>query len=557
MSSNTIFSIWDLAYVTGITALLTAGFFHLRHTRNTVVRKRIHRFIQRKRAIGSLILLIVLFGISLIAEFICNDKPLIILFEGKTYFPIFRFYSSNEFLGDGRYTRPDYKALARSPAFTENRTNRIIWPPIPFSPFETIEPESLSGEEQVELTLKPLPHVGSIDLLKDGRIKRATAAGWFFDKPDRALRGKQIADLWPLSPALQTAIDRRFRNESAPAISSSLAARHGKRSAVVSLSPFTARSRPPRSIRLIFRRPPDDRHTAHFIFARGQSMPTANRADWNRLPETIRDRLTHDVAAVFVTPQPAFDLLIDETRYQVRAEKNDVRWPHAPVPGHWFGIDSAGRDVLVRILYGLRTSLSFGLLLVIFSMAAGTVMGALQGYYAGKVDLTVQRLIEIWSAIPFLYVMILMGSVYGRSFGLLLFCYGLFNWIGISYYVRAEFLRLRKRAFVDAAHAAGIPAGRIILRHILPNALTPVITFFPFSLVGAIGSLAALDYLGFGLPPPTPSWGELLHQAQAFRWAWWLILYPSLALFTVMLLGVFIGEGVRDAYDPRPFSRLR
>ena len=132
----------------------------------------------------------------------------------------------------------------------------------------------------------------------------------------------------------------------------------------------------------------------------------------------------------------------------------------------------------------------------------------------------------------------------------------MFNWIGISYYARAEFLRLRRQPFVDAARCLGVRSDRIMARHILPNALTPIITFFPFSLVGAIGLLAALDYLGFGLPPPTPSWGELLNQAQKFRWAWWLIVYPSLALFVVMLLGVFVGEGVRDAYDPRPYSRM-
>jgi microcin C transport system permease protein len=122
--------------------------------------------------------------------------------------------------------------------------------------------------------------------------------------------------------------------------------------------------------------------------------------------------------------------------------------------------------------------------------------------------------------------------------------------------MRAEFLRLRRMPFVEAARCMGIPGRAIMGRHILPNALTPIITLLPFSLVGAIDSLAALDYLGFGLPPPTPSWGELLQQAQQFRWAWWLILYPALMLFVVTLLGVFIGEGVRDAYDPRRFSRM-
>jgi microcin C transport system permease protein len=122
--------------------------------------------------------------------------------------------------------------------------------------------------------------------------------------------------------------------------------------------------------------------------------------------------------------------------------------------------------------------------------------------------------------------------------------------------MRAEFLRLREQPFVEAAKCMGITPYKIIFKHILPNGLVPVVTFFPFSLVGAIGALAALDYLGFGLPPPTPSWGELLFQAQQFRWAWWLILYPSLALFTVMLLGVFVGEGIRNAYDPKRYQRL-
>ncbi|HQZ29971.1 MAG TPA: ABC transporter permease subunit, partial [Verrucomicrobiales bacterium] len=144
----------------------------------------------------------------------------------------------------------------------------------------------------------------------------------------------------------------------------------------------------------------------------------------------------------------------------------------------------------------------------------------------------------------------------GRSFLLLGFVYGIFNWIGISYYVRAEFLRLRKLPFVEAARVMGIGRWKIMFRHIFPNALVPIITFFPFSLVGSIFVLTALDYLGFGLPPGTPSWGNLLDQGQSQTYAWWLTLYPSLALFLVSLLGIFIGEGVRAAFDPRTDSKL-
>ena len=232
-------------------------------------------------------------------------------------------------------------------------------------------------------------------------------------------------------------------------------------------------------------------------------------------------------------------------------EREVVRFPFRPVKKHWLGIDDAGRDVFSRLVYAIRTSITFGLALVLSSMVVGTLVGLGQGYFGGWTDLTCQRLIEIWSALPFLYVIILLGSIYGPGFMLLLFCNAIFNWIGISYYMRAEMLRLKRQPFVDAARCLGLPTHRIILRHILPNGLVPIITFFPFSLAGAISSLAALDYLGFGLPLQSPSIGQLLQQAQIQRWAWWLILYPSLTLFSLMLLGVFIGEGIRDAMDPK------
>ena len=233
-----------------------------------------------------------------------------------------------------------------------------------------------------------------------------------------------------------------------------------------------------------------------------------------------------------------------------------VSFPFRPVPGHPFGIDAGGRDVYARVVHGMRIALVFGLALALFGMAFGLVIGAIEGFFGGKTDIVLQRFTEIWSAMPFLYVMIFIGSTVGRSFTVLLVCYALFNWITVSYYMRAEFLRLRMRTFVEAAKVQGCSTLRIIFVHILPNALTPLITLFPFLLMGAIASLAALDFLGFGLPPMTPSCGELLAEAQQFRSAWWLILFPSLALFVVMLLTVLVGEGLRDAFDPRQKSKL-
>ena len=233
-----------------------------------------------------------------------------------------------------------------------------------------------------------------------------------------------------------------------------------------------------------------------------------------------------------------------------------VSFPFRPVPEHPFGIDAGGRDVYARVVHGLRIALLFGLALALSGLLFGLVVGAVEGYFGGVTDILLQRFTEIWSAIPFLYVMIFIGSTVGRSFTVLLVCYAAFNWIAVSGYMRAEFLRLRRRPFVDAAKSGGISAARIIFVHVLPNALTPLVTLFPFLLMGAIGSLAALDFLGFGLPPMTPSCGELLQEAQQFRFAWWLVVFPASALFVVMLLAVLVGEGLRDAFDPRRLSRL-
>ena len=234
----------------------------------------------------------------------------------------------------------------------------------------------------------------------------------------------------------------------------------------------------------------------------------------------------------------------------------EVSYPFRPVPEHPFGIDAGGRDVYARVVHGLRIALLFGLALALSGMLFGVVIGAVEGYFGGWADILLQRFTEIWSAMPFLYVMIFIGSTVGRSFGVLLVCYAIFNWIAVSYYLRAEFLRLRGRTFVEAAKMSGCSTARILFVHILPNALTPLITLFPFLLMGAIGSLAALDFLGFGLPPMTPSCGELLQEAQQFRHAWWLVVFPASALFVVMLLTVLVGEGLRDAFDPRPRARL-
>jgi microcin C transport system permease protein len=538
--------------------------------KNPVTRKRMARFRAMKRAYGSLWILGILYGLSLVAELLCGNAPLYVRFDGVSYFPVVKYYAETEFTRSGRLTRPDYRKLNRSPVFSENPDNFMIFPLIPFSPLESIDPKTIAVADRVKLRLTPIPRIGTIDIARDGSIARAVMMDAFFDGPDTPPMAKQMAgtrlDAWfALPQAFDRAIDPRFANQSAPRVSFDVAFSEnysdqgaGNNPLTATLATFRPRSVPPDTIRVtIADRIAETGRYVFLVFDRSLSLISDPEGMWPRISGSGRHILEELIARRFDRYVEAYSLPVDGRQYKAMFLKEDVRFPYPPVKGHLLGIDSAGRDVLARIIYGLRISLTFGLLLVGCSMLLGVMAGAVQGYYAGKLDITAQRLIEIWSALPFLYVMILMGAVYGRSFMLLLVCYGLFNWVGISYYIRAEFLSLRKRPFVAAAKCMGVSSAAIIVRHILPNALVPVITFFPFYLVGAIGSLAALDYLGFGLPPPTPSWGELLFQAQQYRWAWWLILYPALALFIVMLLGVFVGEGVRNAYDPKQYSRLR
>ena len=231
--------------------------------------------------------------------------------------------------------------------------------------------------------------------------------------------------------------------------------------------------------------------------------------------------------------------------------------PHAPNAYHILGTDDRGRDVFARLIYGFRTSITFALGVIIISYIIGMTVGACFGYFSGRVDFWGQRLVEIWSGLPFLYTIIIISSIVKPGMWLLILLLALFRWVGISFYMRGEFYREKSKDYVAAAIAQGESHRSIMFRHILPNGLTPVISFAPFAVVVTISSLVSLDYLGFGLPAPTPSWGELVNQGLENITAWHLVFFPLSALFITLLLVVFIGEAVREAFDPKVFSRLR
>ena len=225
--------------------------------------------------------------------------------------------------------------------------------------------------------------------------------------------------------------------------------------------------------------------------------------------------------------------------------------PAPPSAANWLGTDDRGRDLLAQLIYGFRVSVLFALALTVTGVVLGVVTGAIQGFFGGKTDLVFQRFIEVWGSMPELYLLIIFSAVFAPSVSLLLVLLSLFGWMGLSDYVRAEFLRNRQLDYVRSARALGVSNRTIITRHILPNSLTPVVTFLPFRMSGAILALTSLDFLGLGVPPGTPSLGELLSQGKNNIDAWWISLSTFCVLVITLLLLTLMGDALRDALDPR------
>jgi len=451
----------------------------------------------------------------------------------------------------------NYNTFVSSDIFTNNLGNLVLWAPIRHSPGASIDSSTLKSFEKVQAYIIPEVFATRFNLLPDGGMVRGENCGHFFPEMINS-DTDSLSSQWVIPAQVSEAITERFRNQPSPALKADVS--HRTRSdlkAKLSLPKFTGRKLAPKTVRVSMRQITQPEMPLRISFRKnGDNYQPLDKKEWLSVPAELHPSILILVKKAFAGEKAEAILNWKDRKASAACIMKPISWPYPPVHGHIMGIDSAGRDVFARVLYAMRISMAFGITLSIWAMFIGMIIGSIQGYFGGKIDICGQRLTEIWSALPFLYIMILVGSVLGRSFMILLFCYSLFNWVVISRYMRAEFLRLRANTFVEAARCQGLSAPRIIFGHILPNAMTPIITLLPFILVGAIGSLAALDFLGFGLPPLTPSWGELVAQAQQFRGAWWLILFPSLALVLVILLTVIIGEGLRDAFDPKQQSRM-
>ena len=240
--------------------------------------------------------------------------------------------------------------------------------------------------------------------------------------------------------------------------------------------------------------------------------------------------------------------------------ENDLRTdgypPYAPSidSGHYLGTDSTGRDVLARLVYGFRTAMAFSFALLAFNYAIGIATGCAMGFWGGAFDLLFQRLIEILNNVPTLYVIMIVASVVVPNFWTLLAVMVLLGWTQMTWYMRTSTYKEKSREYVVAARALGATSGRMIGSHILPNAISVIVTFMPFSIAGGVTLLTALDYLGFGLPPPTPSWGEMLAQGTSHLESPWIVASVVAAMVAVLLMVTYVGEAIREAFDPKQFT---
>jgi microcin C transport system permease protein len=274
-----------------------------------------------------------------------------------------------------------------------------------------------------------------------------------------------------------------------------------------------------------------------------------NEEGWMLWPLIRFHYTTHNLNLPVPAPAPPTWLLDDAQCESVAMQFGgtgcaDIEW-------NWLGTDDQGRDVMARLIYGFRISVLFGLILASISSVVGVFAGAVQGYFGGWTDLVFQRFIEVWTAIPALYLLIIIASIITPSFWVLLGILLLFSWVALVGVVRAEFLRARNFEYVRAARALGLSDAKIMVKHVLPNAMVATLTFLPFILNGSITTLTSLDFLGFGLPPGSPSLGELLAQGKANLQAPWLGLAGFFVIALMLSLLIFIGEAVRDAFDPR------
>jgi len=353
-----------------------------------ITRKRLQRFREYRRAYYSLLIIVFLYLTSLVAEVFVNDSPLYVHYEGKSYFPVLFFYPEDTFTGNGLLTRPDYKTINASSAFAGNEDNSMIFPLVPFGPQEIIKAASIPVDDHVDILVQQEPRVASVNIDAGFTIRRQQRAAWFFRNDDASLEGMDFLNNYTVPAAFTEALALRFANQPAPAYSYSYPPDEAVKQVELILSPYTPRSRKPETVRVLLREVIGEGLEQKWIYTPEDGQLDTTGGLWDAFSSRHRDEILAQAKARLLSPVATLRLEHAGVNYRIKFTREDVRFPFRPVGPHLFGLDDSGRDVLARIFYGLRTSLNFGLLLVITSMVIGTIIGAIQGYYGGKIDLT-------------------------------------------------------------------------------------------------------------------------------------------------------------------------
>ncbi|CCQ91390.1 putative ABC-type oligopeptide/dipeptide transport system, permease component (modular protein) [Nitrospina gracilis 3/211] len=474
---------------------------------NKDLQTKLRKFRNDKRAYYSMLVLLVAFLVTLPAELLCNVRPILLVVDGKPHFPIFVTYTEQDF-GGTRPVEPDYK----SEAFMNWLRGEAPAEPETVSRSKPSKQPMEQGTQGLALSIDDFEEQDfDPELFRTLNEIRGTDSGAGLGLDDfegDAGFGLGLDDFEEESGGSMNLDFGDFEEDSAP-------------------SP--AVSQPKTKSKEVQSTPPQTREP-HDVWAIWPPV----RYDYKYIPTESR---TGRVALA--------------APYEVQSADGSRILGSSWKDGHYLGTDDRGRDVLARLIYGFRISMIFGLSLAVTGTIIGCLLGGVQGFFGGWIDLIGQRMTEIWGSIPRLYILIILSAFLVPNTLLLFAILNLTAWMGIAAYIRAEFLKGRNLEYVKAARALGVSNPSIMRRHILPNSLTPVITFFPFEVTAGILALVSLDYLNLGVPSPAPSIGELLAQGKNNLQAIWILLPTFLLLTTTLTLLTFVGDGIRNAFDPR------
>ena len=463
--------------------------------------KRFERFMEIKRAKYSLIIVVALYLFSLFAELFISNRAVVMMVDGTLYFPT---YSKMRYAEDFNFKvsdelELDYRAFAKY--LRETKRGWAILPILPFNPYETDD----SADYPLAMTFKSAPILGfAISDVNDKPGNDASKYNWI---PSGQYDGYKLGD---------TYIWFRFAN--------------GPNAEKIVNMPSKANN---------------------WI---GIATDKATKQE----SELARDYIWHEIGKN-KNEIPLGNGKMMTIRYSM-SRNGDMYHPLPPSLSrrHILGTDKIGRDVFARIIYGFRIAMSFSLLVAFVTYFIGTIVGIAMGYFGGLFDMLSQRFIEVWERIPYLYMIMILSSIFNPNFLMFVLINIAFDWSGKTWTMRAMTYRERERDYVLAAKSMGASVWRIITVHILPNVMVLIVTSLPFVISGGIGTLTSLDYLGYGLQPPTPSWGEILSMGtQTYQSAPWILSSGVTAFVLVLVMVAFIGEGLREAFDPRKYTVYR